>query len=196
MTTSLVFDTETTGKAFQDRSIKAPSQPSLVELAFVVLCSEEGVIAKYSAIVNPGKPISKGAENVHGISQEKAEKYGIPLKVAVGVFHFHMMKADVIVAHNMNFDLFVMQCCYFNAERSEIELIQKPTRCTMLEAMPIVKIPNPNPKYAKKSPYKWPSLDESYTYLVDTRGFTGAHCARNDVTATAKLLKKLDARKV
>lgn len=192
---SLVFDTETTGKAFKDRSIKDKCQPGLVQLGFMIMCSKKGLIARYSSIVDPGKPCGKEAEGVHGITTEMIEMYGVPLKVAVGLFHFHLKKVDRLVAHNMAFDLFVMQCNYYTVDRSDGELIQKSTMCTMLEAMPIVKIPNTNPRYKKKQPYKWPSLDESYKHLVDSRGFTGAHDAFNDVRATTKLMLKLDKRK-
>ena len=53
-----VLDTETTGL----------TDPEIVEFAMVVVNTELEVIATYSSLIKPPKPIEPGAANVHGIT--------------------------------------------------------------------------------------------------------------------------------
>ena len=53
-----VLDTETTGL----------SDPEIVEFAMVVVNTDLEVIATYSSLIKPSKPIEPGAANVHGIT--------------------------------------------------------------------------------------------------------------------------------
>lgn len=189
MTLSLIFDTETTGVADFKKSVKDPSQPHLVELAFQLYCSErDEVMSDYSVIVNPGLPVPEGAAKIHGISTEMAQRYGIKPVVALAAFNQALSVADRVVGHNLKFDLFVMQCMYMRLERSIEPLISKPQYCTMLKSMDILKIPG---RFGK---HKWPRLEEAYKFLVNEEGFDGAHRAKFDVDATVQVMKALDAR--
>jgi len=189
-----VFDTETTGVAMMKYSVKNQSQPHLVELAFEMFCSDrQEVVGKYSFIVNPGIEVPDKVAKVHGIDTGMAAKYGISEKLATAMFHHHMLLADRIVGHNVAFDLFVMQVAYARNNRSVVELLAKPTHCTMLESMDIVQIAKPEwqqKKYGDK--YKWPSLEETYKALISDKGFQGAHRAHNDVAATREIMVELD----
>jgi len=190
---SLIFDTETTGVADQKLSIKDPNQPYLVELAFELFDSEQGVMAAYSTLIIPDIPIPESATKVHGITDEMVQKFGVSPRVALSVFYHHMKQADRIVAHNIAFDYFVIQVNFDRVDISGDMILQMPTLCTMKKSIDIVAIEKPEwqqKKYGGK--YKWPNLDETFRCLVDPEGFSDAHRASHDVTATREILRALE----
>jgi len=190
---SLIFDTETTGVADQKLSIKDPNQPWLVELAFELYDSEQGVMAEYSTLIIPDIPIPPSATEVHGVSDEMVQQFGVPPRVALSVFYHHMKQADRIVCHNVQFDYFVVQVNFDRVGISGEKILLMPTFCTMLASIDLVAIEKPEwqqKKYGGK--YKWPSLDETYRALVDPEGFPDAHRAKHDVSATREILIALE----
>jgi DNA polymerase III epsilon subunit-like protein len=67
------------------------------------------------------------------------------------------------------------------------ECLNKPRFCTMKEAVDHCKLPNPK----RPGTYKWPSLQEAYQILIDSKGFSGAHDAMADARATYELYRVL-----
>ena len=125
--------------------------------------------------------IPKEAQDVHGISRERAERVGLPYKLVIPMFNQLLRKSDAVVAHNLSFDAMVMAAAYYRHGYPADEL-QRPRRiCTMKSTENVLKLPG---RYGK---YKWPSLDEAYRALVDPEGFEGAHDAFADTIACAKV---------
>lgn len=182
---SLIFDTETTGMV----NHKTPDhtvQPHPVQLA-CILVQDTKILSMASIIINPGVPVESAAAAIHGITQEVIEEVGMPLKAATGLFLNFLVRADRIVAHNIDFDLIITEAMLFRtlADYDMDKFRAVPRVCTMQSTTDICRIPG-------KFGYKWPKLDEAYRKLVDPAGFKGAHDALSDVMACWRLLRVLE----
>jgi DNA polymerase-3 subunit epsilon len=184
---ALFFDTETTGlKSKQNPGFN----PALVQLGAILQDTESGtILAEVNLIAQQvdNKPIPIEASNIHGITDDMAEKYGSPLKLVDMVFANLIAKADVIVAHNIDYDLDVV---HDNMPFSQERIVNKKHFCTMDKNVYKVKAPltmKQRAYYTSKGekpdkPYKSPSLSETYKHYFHTT-FDGAHDAMNDIRA-------------
>ncbi len=182
---TLVFDTETNGRANFKATATHPSQPYFVQIA-AMLYENRDLVQQVNVIATPETPegefvpIPEEATNVHGISNERAREVGLPYRLVLPLFNNLLRKADILVAHNLQFDVMVMAAAYHRYNFPDTEL-QRPRRiCTMKSSEGVLKLPG---NYGK---YKWPTLDEAYRFLVDPEGFEGAHDAFADTIACAK----------
>ncbi len=180
---TLIYDSESTGVVKHKLSASDSSQPRLVQLGAILFEGEE-IIAEMNVIVKPeGFEIPKEAEAVHGISTEYALKYGVPLRSAMSLFHQLTKIAEVVVAHNIDFDKKII-------EIEDIKLgvpyclKDKKLFCTMKATTDICQIPG---RYGE---YKWPKLIEAYKFLFHET-FEGAHDALADVRATKRTFEHL-----
>ena len=184
--TVLVFDTETTGFVNNRAPLADPSQPHIVQLA-AQLCDDDGaILAGMSLIIDPGVPIPAGAAAIHGITDERAALIGVKPATALGLFAHLYERADLLVAHNIKFDLALMDIAYLR-HRRQSDLISKPTFCTMNAAAPIVNLP-PTPKMLAagiRKP-KVPKLEEAVRHFFD-EPLDGAHDAMVDVIACRRV---------
>lgn len=186
---NLFFDTETTGKADFNALPSASHQPDMVQLG-MILKDETRVYACIDLLVCPEVPVEPKAEEVHGISTVMAQRYGVPRRVATAMFMNLMYKAECIVAHNIDFDLRIMQTAMLREGISPEKLLAKSRFCTMKTSTDICQIPSPH----KPGKFKWPTMQEAYKFLVDPNGFDGAHDAMADVTACSAVYYKILAR--
>jgi len=187
----IVFDTETTGKYNGRIALDDDRQPDMVELAAIKRNSEREIIDSLVTYVIPQKPIDPGAEKVHGISMRQAQEEGISRKEALSKFLIMCSDADTIIAHNIKFDMTIMAIAAMRegmTEEFQKCVGQKKHFCTMTNSTNILKL-----KSTGYGPYKWPSLAEAYEYLVDAKGFEGAHAAMEDVKACASVFDVLEA---
>lgn len=191
MPTSLIFDTETSGKADYKAPVISALQPYLMQLG-AELVRNGKVMASINLLVNPGPEvvISEEVIGVHGITREMVDKFGVTPIVAVGMFHNLAKRADRFVAHNIDFDLLIMEIMYHRVERIGhfSELKRVPRVCTMMSTMNVLKLPG------RFRDYKWPSLAEAYKTLVDPNGFEKAHSAMADVQACRRVLNVLEQK--
>src|SRR5690606_10781899 len=104
-----------------------------------------------------------------------------PEKVAKN-FQYWAEKCDLFVAHNNDFDTPIMQCFMFRAGYNPGVFSTGNKFCTMKYGTNICKIPNP-----KGFGFKWPTLTEAYTSLIDSKGFKNAHNALADVNPCADI---------
>lgn len=176
----LFFDTETTGLP---KNYNAPSSdldnwsPRLVQLGLIMQNEDKRVLSQANFIIKPdGFEISKESSDVHGITTERALAEGEDLKKIVYMFLGAARLADVIVGHNISYDMHIMSAEMIRTwGKDYIENI--PTICTMLSSIDVCKIPG---KYG----YKYPKLQELHKTLFD-KEFEDAHDAFADITATA-----------
>lgn len=180
----LFFDTETTGFYHKKKELWDSEQPGLVQLAAMLDDEDRNTIGEINVIVKSGVEISSGAMKAHGITEEKVEKDGIKLSTAIASFEELVLKAQKVIAHNIEFDINIMQVQYFRSNIPIIQLFTKERICTMKITTNILKIPG-------RFGYKWPRLDEAYKILVDEKGFEGAHDAMIDVKACREVFYKL-----
>lgn len=191
---ALFFDTETTGLPEKHKPPEHPSQPRLVQLAFVLAPIGGLERASASMMIKPqGWSIPEAASKVHGITTELATQFGIPLRTAVSCFCHHLVAADVLIAHNIAFDLTVMKSalCQIDAASSIRGLTQIPLLCTQEATRDIVACP-PTPRMLEFGieGYKSPKLAESYTYYTGQE-LEGAHDALVDVRACRTVFEAL-----
>ncbi len=177
----LFFDTETTGVPlnYSLPPTVVDNWPRVVQLGFALYTEEGELLECYNMVIRPdGWSISPEAEKVHGISLSRAEMEGIAIADALQIFADAIAKADLLVAHNLNFDYNVLAAEFIRAKKSAQK---KPKMCTMLNTTSLLKLPG-----KRVGSYKWPKLEELHRWLFNGQTFDGAHDALSDVLATAK----------
>lgn len=184
--TYLFFDTETTGLP---KDYHAPSSDlenwscRLVQLSWLMEDESKTVISQGDFIIRPeGFEIPKESSDVHGITTEVALEKGLDLKKAVYYFLGACKMADLIVGHNVSYDMHVVGAELIRTwGKDYIETI--PTADTMLSSIDFCAIPG---KYG----YKWPKLMELHNKLFGC-DFDNAHNSFADITATEKCFWEL-----
>lgn len=182
----LFFDTETTGLP---KDYHAPSSDlenwscRLVQLSWLMEDESKTVISQGDFIIRPeGFEIPKESSDVHGITTEVALEKGLDLKKAVYYFLGACKLADLIVGHNVSYDMHVVGAELIRTwGKDYIETI--PTADTMLSSIDFCAIPG---KYG----YKWPKLMELHNKLFGC-DFDNAHNSFADITATEKCFWEL-----
>lgn len=181
----LVFDTETTGLLKSGLPPEHPEQPRIVQMAALLCdddCNERGM---FSSIIQPdGFIIPQGASAVHGITNEIADLFGIPLVVALQHFQALLDAAGTVICHNYGYDSKVMHGELSRMWQPLHIFLNRPHFCTMLALTPVCKIPG------RMGDYKWPKLTEAYQSIFN-EVLTGAHGALADCRATLRLYKWL-----
>ena len=187
----LFFDTETTGlpKRFgaKPEDLDAWSTARLVQLSWI-LDQDGDEVGFGDLIIRPdGFEIPPEAAKIHGITQMEAMAKGVELKKAIYYFLGAARVADIIIGHNVEFDLGVTGAelirtwgkNYLHGVRVED---------TMKSSTDFCQIP-------KKSGFgfKFPKLEELYTKLFGHM-FEDAHNSLNDVTATRECYWELKNR--
>jgi len=153
-------------------------------------------VAALSTLVRPRAPINKGAFRAHGISETKTGRYGIYPQEALIVFGSMLRCANVIVAHNLEFDAKVLLTAWYRAfDGADFreQLVGKRAFCTMKAMTPICKILHKQPNHAKD--YKWPKLSECINFLFGEK-LEGAHDALVDTRACARVYFEIQARRL
>lgn len=184
----LFFDTETTGIYNFKAPHTDPSQPHIVQLAAMLLDRTGDVRGSINFVVQPPIPIPEAASNVHGITDAVAKEYGVPLTEALNTFWILQERAELLVAHNVNFDRKVLRTAFHRAGFANFrEAFEKrPTFCTMEATTPILKLPG------YRGRFKWPRLEEAYRHFFD-EPLEGAHDAMIDVGACKDVFFALKA---
>lgn len=186
----LFFDTETTGLPVRHRPASDDVQPHLVQLA-LLLTDDDGIErASASLLIQPsGWTIPEAASSVHGITDEIADAYGVSEGSAAALWNRFGARSDLLVAHNIDFDLFVMETATIRSgvgKDGGCDGKWKPF-CTMRTAAPIVNLP-PTSKMlaAGYNKPKAPTLAETVRYFFN-EPLDGAHDALVDVRACARI---------
>lgn len=180
----LFFDTETTGFPKKDVPLNHPSQPYIVQLAAILMSEDNKEVCTLNTIIDNGSiTIPEDATKVHGITTEFAKKNGIESKAALILLANMFMKADLIIGHNIEFDMKMVEIAINRMGLSyDWEITEfAPTYCTMKSATNIVGIPL---NHADKN--KYPRLTEAYKFAFG-EDFENAHNAMSDVRATMRL---------
>ena len=188
----LFFDTETTGLPEFVRPFDDERQPHLVQLACLLTDDDGTERASVNLIVAPGVSIPEGAARVHGITDAIADRCGVSSSTALAMWNKLAERSDLIVAHNIKFDITLMRIAWlrqFGTEGPTFERRhgERPQFCTMEAASPIVNLP-PTARmisagYNKPKP---PKLEEAIRHFFGEE-LAGAHDALVDVRACARI---------
>ena len=180
----LFFDTETTGKLDFKSDMTAAQQPNLVQIAALLQDQHRKTVGQINFIIAPqGWIVTAEVAAIHGITNDRAIRYGVPIKTALSAFSNFCKNAEILVAHNLQFDLRVMETAYFRAGLPH-GMAKMMKYCTMSVSTDICRLPG---NYGK---YKWPKLSEAYKHFFNC-DFEGAHDAMHDVDAMVKIYWKL-----
>jgi DNA polymerase III subunit epsilon len=189
----LFIDTETTGLPKFDATNDSEKWPRIVQLAWSLYDREGNRDSLNSFIIYPTDfTIPQDAAKIHGITTERAKKEGVSLYKVLPQFNDDVEKATTIVAHNLEFDLPILNTEFLRCNL-ETNLTKKDTFCTMKTQKIInyCKIPKPSGGFG----YKWPALNELHLHLFETH-FMDSHNASADVEACAKCYFELLKRNI
>lgn len=192
--TYLFFDTETTGLPDMRRSAGFPGQPRICQLGAIVTDADGRIKAEANLIVKPdGWSIPPEASKIHGIGQDDAMAYGLSIKGVLSIFDRLLGMCRTVIAHNIQFDLFMLQ---IEAERAQMGIDLPGNHCcTMADSIDVLRLP-PTPKMvaAGMDKFKSPNLQEAYRHFFG-RDFDGAHDAMADVRACKEVFFALKQMK-
>lgn len=173
----LVFDTETTGLPPYAMGRKGYISPKhfvewnncrVVQLAWMVVNDTHEIVATRDFLIRPRDfTIPEESTRIHGITQEKACSEGVSIKEALRAFLEDLPKVDVLVAHNIDFDIHVVLAELYRAKMDTQSLLRLPTYCTMKEG---------STRYEK-----WCKLGELYEKYFHQKPDIVQHRACNDV---------------
>ena len=181
--TYLLFDTECNGlPQFYDMDVRMTNNwPNVIQLAWIVADEQGNILKRKSHIITPeGFEINDNVAALTGITTSRAMREGIELTTALSDFMSDVNNAQLLIGHNIDFDMKVVGCELYRNGMDYESLLSKKTLCTMKRSTYFCAIPNPRGKF---NDYKWPKLEELYRKLFN-RPLTNAHDALADITAT------------
>lgn len=189
---TLFFDTETSGFMSKKTTFDDPSQAWCVQIGAVLGNAEETSAELNVLIQANGRTMNYHAQEIHGISPERADAEGITEVDACAAFAELLLSNPTIVCHNFDFDWpFVYQMMQRNLEGLSDEhrsrfYCEYDSFCTMKN--PVVKtfVDARNVKGHKK----FPKLVELHQKLFNT-DFANAHDAMADIQATRRCYYEL-----
>jgi len=186
MSNLLFIDTETSGlpgsinKSFKDLK----NWPRIVQIAWILYDNYQILKKEASYIIKPENfEISKKAQKVHKITQQRAELEGICINEILPEFIDDLRNANILIGHNINFDLNVIKSELLRNSLYDDSLFDKEIHDTMIESTKYCRIPG-------KNGYKWPTQKELYKILFDKK-IRGLHDALKDARVTAKCFYRL-----
>lgn len=160
----MFIDIETTGlplrKGFDNyyhpKEKKYYNNSRIVEIGYLICDSNGKIIKKTEKIIKPVNFTIKNS-NFHGITNEKANKEGIPINDALNMLCADLESVDTIITHNSLFDKNILLSeCYRNNRKKLIDKINsKQIECTMKLGKSLM------------NSIKSPSLIELYKYLFN-----------------------------
>ena len=209
----LVFDTETTGllpkvKLLNEETL--PLFPYSVQFSYIVYEDETNTILKMRDFIvrlPQGITISEESIKIHGITNEISSRDGVSIERVIDEFIQDYNAADSLVAHNLNFDLTVLQAdmmrlinsnqLNYNKTKSYKNFIaslntSKKCYCTMQESIDVCNI---KAYYKDGREYiKFPKLSELHDKLFQSVP-NNLHNSMNDVIVCLRCFYKMNHNK-
>jgi len=187
-----VFDTESTG-LIRSTSYSDANNPYLASIAVLLYDTEANrIISSLNTPIHPaGWVMPPEAEAVNGLTTQYLCDTGVPAQAVIPLFITIASKADLVVGHNVEFDIKIMSAAlwrHITEEHSDDfahELIANhwltlPTFCTMKESKDEVRALNKNGRI------KNPKLTEAYKHFFGI-DLDRAHSANADAVATLEI---------
>ena len=174
----LFFDVETTGLS---RTVDR-----IVQIAWLVTDHQGSILKTGNLIAKPdGYTIPAKAADVHGITTAHAARRGIPIKDILARFVADASAVDIIVGHNIAFDIGILMADLTRAGIA-LDLSAKVQICTMRSSIGWCRLPKTNGVPG----FKWPRLQELH-YRLFGEDFAHAHDALADIQATKRCFFEL-----
>ncbi|NDV96454.1 3'-5' exonuclease [Dysgonomonas sp. 521] len=194
----LVVDVETTGitriKEVNNKNCKR--LPRIVQIAWVVLDKDFRKVKGATSIIKQDQPIPEKSTDVHGITDEQAEKEGHDIKDVLDEFLEDISNCKILVAHNMEFDHAIIKGEIMRLKKSTLSFDSIAQYCTMFWGQFFCKIPrHDQSSLLYDIEYKYPKLQEllGFLFLGNTYAYFkgGFHDASMDVLWTTACLKEM-----
>lgn len=183
----LVFDTETTGFPAEDFS------PEIVQIAAVLHDPKTHTdFATLNLIVTPNSYIPDHVAAIHGITTEIAREQGVTQQEAKKQFISLLRRCDTVVAHNLAFDMQMLELNWPEAWAIAADKIQYDT---MNESRLIVNLPEGKYHGTYTEGPKPPRLNEAYEFFTG-QPLENAHDAMADTYACLRVYHGIEAAKV
>lgn len=202
----LILDTETSGLS-NSKNVKPETVhlwPFIVQFSYIIINLETYEIVKlYDSIVKVKSynVISEESIKLHGITNEISLLKGQSKNAVLTEFCNDIENVDLIVAHNMNFDLSVVKVEMMRLISEEkdqnkkqqfeqnLDKISKLTNlyCTMQESIDLCKIEKEN---SRGKYFKFPSLLELHKKLFNKEP-KNLHNSLNDILITLRCFIKM-----
>lgn len=175
----LCLDVETNGlpKRHNAPTTELTNWPRVVSVAWSIFEDGVEIGSNYHIIAPLGWSIPTEASNVHGITEDYALAVGKDIKAALELLDFDVFTADIIVSHNIDFDIPVLGAEFLRAGFDD-PFVKCQLVCTMRSSVNFCHIPFPSGRKGNK----FPRLAELHTKLFGV-GFDNAHNAVDDVRA-------------
>ena len=117
----MVFDTETTG--LPKTNIISPDTldqwPSIVQFSYILFdLSYNEIVRTKDNIIKVPKDIliPEESSKIHGITNQISSKKGIPIARVLKEFFYYAREVDLIVGHNIQFDINMVKIPYLKLE--------------------------------------------------------------------------------
>ncbi|WP_341664168.1 3'-5' exonuclease [Blattabacterium cuenoti] len=182
----LIVDTETTGlpRSYNFPITHIDNWPRIVQISWQSHNVVGDFIEFKNFIIKPDNyDIPFNAFKIHGITNEKAEKYGFDLNFVLHEFQKSLDQSQCLIGHNLKFDIKVIECEFFRKKIS-FSFKKKKILDTKEISVSYCKLLGSGKKF------KWPTLSELYQKLFGEK-VTNFHNAANDVKATARSFLEL-----
>ena len=141
--------------------------PYIVQLSFILYDTDKNrIVANHDHIIKVKKSVKISEESikVHGITQNITNSKGIQMKTAIDIFNVYLKEADMIIAHNISFDISMLTVESIRNEK-QINFDSIAQYCTMRRGIRIcklVRISRDGNEY-----YKFPKLIELHKQLFN-----------------------------
>src|SRR6478736_6480820 len=179
----LIFDTETTGVPHNKTApiTDLDNWPRLVPLAWKLHDGKGKLISQQNYIVRPdGFNIPYKAEQIHGISNKRAQQEGIDLKEVLGYFITDLARTKVLVGHNIEFDINIIGAEFIRTSFAPEQFLSLQKVDTGIASTEFCQLQG-----GIGGKLKMPRLVELHQKLFG-KDFGDAHDAAYDVAATAR----------
>lgn len=183
----LIFDIETTGLPASRTALPEDlnNWPYVVEIAWQLLDKDGRCIDEDESIINQPIVMPRGVESVHGITTKRMRTEGFDPQSVYISFLEAVDQCEYLVAHNIKFDLPVVECDLIrNGFGRRLEA--KKRICTMTSGKRIANV------YTRDGKIKSPKLSELYGRLYhndpnyDLSKDYRLHSAGDDTRITTK----------
>ncbi len=189
----LIFDSETTGIPHNRTAplTDLENWPRLVQLAWQLHDNRGKLLSRYSFIIRPeGFNIPFKAQQVHGISTERALSEGHDLLEVLQLFRADAERALLLIGHNIEFDISIIGAEFIRKGLDHELLLNRSKIDTGIVSTEFCQLPG-----GVGGKLKMPRLSELHEKLFGTP-VRDAHDAAYDVAATARCFFGLIQRNV
>ena len=179
---ALIFDFETTGlpqcKSFgvypSYKEVEKYSNCRAIELC-VMFCDENLNEIDSFHYIFKRKGFSIKKSSIHHITDKISDTKGVNIEIIVPILKELLSQCNVLIAHNIDFDLNVLKSELFRLGETAIitELNQKEHFCSMKNTKSMIGLRN---NYGLKNP----KMEELYLYATNKK-MKNKHCAKDDV---------------